>query len=634
MGKTRLALEAGTAQFDKHPDGVYFASLAPILTIDLIVPAVAQALGLAFRPAGDPRQQLLNYLRPQRLLMILDNFEGLLDGVSLVSEILQAAPGVRVLATSRVRLGLPEEHLFHLAGMDFPAWETVADALSYSAVRLFLQGARRTRPGWQPETADLPAVARICRLVEGMPLGILLAAAWVEMLSPAEIAAEVQHGLDFLQAEVRGVSERQRSLRAIFDRTWSLLTPHERDALPALSVFRGGFLREAGQQVAGAGLRDLMGLVNKSLLRRGPAGRYEMHELLRQYAAEKLDESGKAETVRRRHVDILLTLADQSFDELLGPRGADWLHRLTDEKDNIRAALDWCLSSGHAQIGLRMAGYLVPFWDWSSSFTEGRNWLARLLAAAPEAKQEQAWGLKGLGLLAFRQGDFDDAVNTCEESLALAEALNDRRAIAHAALVLAISLQKPSEYARAASLLERSVALYENLDQPNWVATSLECLGCLARKEGDLARARNLFEHALVIQRRLEDKVGLSFALTDLGRILIHFGELDRSQELLREGLAVQLELGDALVFMHLMAFAFLANARGQSLAAVRLLAASDALRETVGGKLEADDRPDHDSNLASLRAQLDTATFNAAWAEGEALTVEQAVALAMSELP
>jgi non-specific serine/threonine protein kinase len=382
-------------------------------------------------------------------------------------------------------------------------------------------------------------------------------------------------------------------------------------------------------------LRELMGLVNKSLLHRAPTGRYEIHELLRQYAVEKLLESSETEAVYRRHANFFLALAEQSWDEILGPRGADWLHNLTAEKDNFRAALEWCLASGHVQIGLRMAGTLGLYWDFSSSVSEGRIWLTRLLIAAPEATLDRAWGLSSLGLLALRQGDFALAANVGEESLALSETFGEQLAIARSSFYLALPLLSLGDSARSRNLFERSRVLYEESNKPYWVTTVISCLGELARAEGNLSIAKDLDEQTVARCRRLDDKVALSFALVNLGMVLIRLGELDRSQELLQERFALQMELGGGVwLFLDLMALGFLANAKGQPVRAIRLLAASDALRETGGFVLDGGDRPDFESNLDSLRLQLDPALFAAAWAEGKALTIEQAVELARNTRP
>ncbi|MCP4589222.1 MAG: hypothetical protein GY842_00620, partial [bacterium] len=317
-GKTRLALETGAAQLDNYSHGVWFVPLAALQSVDAIVPTVARALGFSFyADAGgsagpDPQQQLLDYLRQKTMLIIMDNYEHLLSplnppmggtkGGDLVTDILKTAPDVKVLATSRARLNVQGEQLFPVAGMNFPAKDTLEQAAQYSAIKLFLGSARRVQPDFELTPANLADVARICRLVQGMPLGILLAAGWIEMLTPAEIAAEIGTSLDFLETDVRDVPARHRSMRAVFDHSWNLLTERERQVLHGLSVFRGGCTREAAQEITGASLRELMALVRKSLLHRASGGRYEMHELLRQYSAERLDQSPtESEAVRDRH---------------------------------------------------------------------------------------------------------------------------------------------------------------------------------------------------------------------------------------------------------------------------------------------------------------------------------------------
>jgi serine/threonine protein kinase/tetratricopeptide (TPR) repeat protein len=648
MGKTRLALEAGAAQLNNFQHGVYFVSLAPLQSAEAIVPTVAGALGFSFYEGGKPRQQLLDYLREKNKLLIMDNFEHLLaspepgrgDGAGLVADVLQAAPAVKVLTTSRARLNVQGETLFRLAGMDFPEplpqaeAETPEDAADYSAVKLFLQSARRVQPGFELATDDLKYVVRICWLVGGMPLGILLAAAWLTMLTPAEIAdqisGEIEASLDFLETDLRDVPERQRSLRAVFDYSWNLLGERERAVFAGLSVFRGGFVREVAQAVTSATLRELRVLVDKSLLYRNPIGRYEVHELLRQYGLDKLVQLGELETLRQRHLEAYLSLAGQG-EAPGGQQEEDWLHHLADETDNLRAALDWCLRSGSAQSGLRLALQLISLWGTYGHWSERRDWLTRLLAMAPEPTLERARGLEALGHTAYSLGDYAQALALCEESLALSESLGDLPAIADATFRLAWPAFALGDRARSYALLERSMHLYQQLDNRDREAFVVLVLGELMRAEGDLERARELHEQSVALHREPVGKAILPTALYNLACVLIHFGELDRSQELLRESISIELERGGNPDY-HLMGFSFLANARGQPLRAVRVLAASDALRVAIGEHVDVGDRLDYEHALASLRAQLGDAAFEAAWAEGEALTREQVVALALNE--
>ncbi len=269
MGKTRLSLAIAEQYLgeDYFPNGVFFIALAPLRSTEHIVPTMADAFDFQLEGGGpgtrSPRQQILDYLRSKRMLLVLDNFEHLLAGVDLVSDILGAAPEVKILVTSRERLHLRPEQLFPIQGLEFPDWETPEDAANYTAIRLFIQSAQRVRPDFALRADDLTYLTRICRLVDGMPLGVELAAAWVDLLSLADIAAEIRQSLDFLETDLHDVPARHRSIRAIFDTSWGRLSQREQAAMAQLSVFRGGFTRPAAQQVAGANLRTLATPANR-----------------------------------------------------------------------------------------------------------------------------------------------------------------------------------------------------------------------------------------------------------------------------------------------------------------------------------------------------------------------------------
>ncbi len=301
MGKTRLALAAAEKLLTAFPDGVTFVSLAPLVSSVDLVPTVASQAGYQFqRNNQTPAQQLLDFFGSKKALLILDNFEHLLDSSSFVVDLLQSAPELRVLVTSREKLSLSGETVYTLDGLDYP---TILDEeiLGYSAIQLFLQCAYRTRPDFKPD-GKFADIIQICELVGGLPLAIELAAAWVEVLSPAEIAAEIAASLDFLSSSLRDLPERQRSVRAVFESTWKRLTEEERTAFMKLSVFRGGCTRRAAQSVAGVGLRTLTALADKALVSWSTdSERYSIHELLRQYAADALEQAGEAPAVRTAH---------------------------------------------------------------------------------------------------------------------------------------------------------------------------------------------------------------------------------------------------------------------------------------------------------------------------------------------
>jgi len=639
MGKTRLALEAASGRLGQQRDGVWFVPLAALQTAEALVPAIAQALGTTLQDRDDPRQQLLDYLRTKDLLLILDNCEHLVANqgteiARLVPDILESAPGLRIVTTSRLRLGLAEEHVMHLAGMDLPDGAGQADVTESGAVRLFVQGARRARPGFELAPGDLSAVARICRLVAGQPLALLLAAAWVDLLSAAEIAAEIERGLDFLETDLSSAPQRQRSIRTVFDYSWRLLSERGQEVCAGLAVFRGGFTRDAAQAVTGATLRELKELVDKCLLQRNPAGRYSMHELVRQFAGEKLRTSGAADVLHRRHLDHYLAAARDTSEDLFVRQRVDSVRRLAADRDNFLAALEWSLASGDPLSGLKLSHRLCDFWSAFTSLGERRAWLERLLSASAEPTLERASGLRQLGQWLHLQGEYGRALAVCEASLALFEALGDRPGTADAVFRLSWPVMALGDAARARSLMERSLSLYRELGRPREVALAIMMLGEVARSERDWARARELDEQSVALLRGLNDPFWLVWALGNLGFVLLHFDEIGRARDLLAEGLALGEEVGGEDVAFYLTGFASVANRQGQPLKAATLVGAADALRAARGRPIDPGDLPDYEELMATLRAQLGQEVLAAAYAKGQALSREEAVALSLSDEP
>ena len=363
MGKTRLGLTVAADLLDHFQDGVYFVDLSPVTNAEEIAPTIAAVLNYQ---APDKIKallpQLVNTLSRQNLLLILDNFEQVTNGSAIVSRLLQACPQLSLLVTSRQPLNLASESRYRLGGLQFPDLLTVDDALSYTAVQLFVDSGRRVRPGFQLTEANVVYVLHICRLVQGMPLALILAAAWLELLTTADIALEVEKGLDILTADLADLPVRQRSMHAVFERSWQRLQPEEQQVLARLTVFRGGFSREAAEQVAGTNLRILLSLVNKSFLQRQPdTGRYVMHELLRQYTAEQRERLGDKETARLKHCRYFARLVPEEtrrtlfYLPLLLPR------RYPADRDNFQHAWDYALQHGLANELADLANGMVIF---------------------------------------------------------------------------------------------------------------------------------------------------------------------------------------------------------------------------------------------------------------------------------
>jgi serine/threonine protein kinase len=520
MGKTRLSLEVartflhqprGRSLFEH---GIYFVDLAPLASAENIVQTVAEAVKYPFQDDGRAaRQQLLDFLSQKNVLLLTDNFEHVLAGRDLVQDILGSAPGVKFLATSRERLNLSAETLFVLSGMEFPAWETPADALGYSAVKLFMQSARRVRPDFRLDAGDLAAVARICRMVQGTPLGILLAASWLEALSPAEIAQEIARSLDFLESDLHDLPERQRSLRAVFEYSWNLLTEAEQAAFAQFSIFRGGFTREAVQQITGASLRTLTQMVNKSLLRRNNiSGRYEVHELLRQFAQEKFNAAPDRDQVDDAFARYYLGLLEQLTPRLKGGDQLEALNSIETDFENTRAAWNDALRRADAASIQQALEGLYLFLTFRNRFMDGEQLFRAARAVWPAAGENL---LAGMLLARYPE---HPPLDQFRRALAIAQAHGDAREIAFCQRLVGHWLSH-SEFNQADGIpmLEASLSGYRALGDKFYSAQVLDDLGWSHQLMMDRVQQVTLVQESLALRREIGDKIGTANSLRNLG---------------------------------------------------------------------------------------------------------------------
>ncbi|MGE5642656.1 MAG: ATP-binding protein, partial [Byssovorax cruenta] len=429
IGKTRLAVETASHMQDVFANGVYFVPLASVGSINAVVSTTANAVHFAFYGPSDPKVQLLNYLRERQMLLIVDNVEHLLmrgpheeTVVELLIEILQQAARVKLLATSRESLRLQEEWAFEVQGLPVPESIDLEETAQNTSVELFLQRARRAHVGFNAAPEDYPAIARICQLVDGNPLGIELAASWVRTLSCTEIAHEIDRGLDFLAVIARDLPPRHYSLRAVFDHSWKLLAKEEQDVLLRLSVFRGGFRREAAESVTGATLSTLSALITKSLIRRSNAGRYDLHELIRQFAASSLAKNPKEmRTAQARHGSYYLSFLEEQGLRLQSHQQKEAVAELTADMDNIRAAWDWSIAN-HEFIRLyQVSARLMQLFEVGNWFKEAevtfRKTVEALQASIRESELDATYQvalhamLAHWGYLQFRLGKGEEAYN-------------------------------------------------------------------------------------------------------------------------------------------------------------------------------------------------------------------------------
>lgn len=570
IGKTRLAVAVAEQPFTQtcFPNGVYWAPLASISTEEQLVPAIAEAVAISLEteehPPRSAEQQLFDYLRQKRLLLILDNCEHLLPGIEWVAKLLQAAPNVQILATSRERLRLHEEQLYPLQGLDYPAGEMAgtgmagSDFTMHPAFDLFVQSARRVRPNYSLSAGDWRHLARICQLVEGMPLGLELAAAWVGLLPVAKIATEIQTSLDLLETDMRNIPPRQRSIRAVFDASWLRLGEAEQTILMALSVFRGGYSREAAAAVAGASVRQLVKLSDQSLIQYDPVrDRCQIHELLRQYAAERLAQHARYETiVRERHSAHYCAWLQERAVELKGAHQQAVLATLEVEGENAQIAWQWAVGQRQlAQIDQGMDS-LGHFFEWQGRAQNGYAIFAgaaeQLMRPAPQVAEAQRLLAKALGwqaVFAHFLGQVTTAQQLLQQSLELLQspvlASQDTRAeqafVYRQLGALAVMAGREAAW----SLYERSLTLSRALGSDWEISEVLARLGRLAHVLADFAQARALLEESLAIKQRLGEPRGIARVLGLLSQTAVEQAQLDQAEALARQSNAIYQELGD-----------------------------------------------------------------------------------------
>jgi predicted ATPase/DNA-binding CsgD family transcriptional regulator len=604
MGKTRLAIQAAARLAEDFDHAIAFVDLLPVDSQALVVSAIADALGLALSGREPPARQILSHLADRRLLLILDNAEHLLtptapDGraLELLSAMLAGAPGVKLLLTSREALNVQEEWRFPVRGLPFPESSLqpeagAADTGDYAAVRLFVERARQVRPDFSLAGTSA-GVARVCRLVEGMPLAIELAAAWVKTLPPAGIADEIQRSLDFLATHLRNVPERQRSLQAVFDQSWQLLSPAEQVLFRRLAVFRGEFDRRAAEAVAGASLDTLAALLDRGFLRQEPGGRYHMHALLWQYASEHLRASpGEFSRTRDRHAGYFAGFLHARDAAMNGGRQREATAEIADELANVRAAWDWAVDRGQAAHLAQAADALYLFYQFRGRYQEGVDafnravdaldthapdgealaeilvhlgWLSirvgRLgqarralersravyahLDSPPPPRGMASDPLIPLGVLATLQGDYAEAIRLGEAARQAAEVRDDRGNLMFAFYVLTSAHLAQGQPQLARQTAEQAYALALALDNRWVMAYCLNDLGHVACAMHDYPAARSYYQASYALKEEFEDPEGMAVALNHLGKVAHLEKHYVSARQLHQRSLALYREIGD-----------------------------------------------------------------------------------------
>ena len=706
IGKTRLALEIAhrvvTEPIRIFLHGIVFVPLAGIETLTQLLSALAQACSLRLQEHATSETQLLDYLSTQERLVVLDNFEHLISECSLtfLLKVLDRAPGIKFLITSRVHLQLYGEQRYWLQGLPFSISQATlsveAAATGYSSHRLFLAAVGRVSPTYRLTATDVPALLAICQQVQGMPLALELAAAWSNVLSLAEIAAEIGRNLDFLAHEAHDLPVRQRSMRAVFATSWRLLNATEQSVLQKVAIFRGGFTREAAHTVAGAALPVLSSLVRKSFLHKCGSERFEIHELLRQFAQEQLVMAGELHAVQRAHTTYFLALAEQAQPHFFSTARQIWIQRLESEHDNLRAALTWALRYQETESLVRLAFALRLLWECRHYYDEMNEWLAQALALAEQQWTDQVANMShsldeplrnrvkllaqillaranalkhdrqqsealyersltlaqrigltdltfelydGMAVIAARQGNLTRAneLNRC--ALQLAQTLSDlpdaeqRRKIGTALAICSAHAFFQADPEQSKTLAQQALSLLDPAKDSFLCINTHGVLGGVAMLTGDFEHAQTLFTYCYTYFCEINDITTSIFYRWHLGILALRCGDWPSAQIVFIENLTwLQSRSKDYDMFVHnLHGLAEVARQQTRYEVAAKLLGAVTVICNTINYVVLPVYRPDFEATIVVTSAQLEPDIFAAAYAEGYAMSLEQAVLFALA---
>lgn len=687
-GKTRLAMQAANELLEQFRDGVWWVELAPLTDAALLPQAVAKVLGVQENSQQSLLETLANALSGRQLLLALDNCEHLVTAsASLAETLLRAGAGVKILTTTREALGLVGEARFLVPTLSLPAGphlDLAETLMQYEGIRLFVERARSAQAGFELDDRNASPVLEICQRLDGIPLAIELAAARVSSLSAKEIAERLHDRFNLLTGGSPIAPARQHTLRAMMDWSYELLSAAERMLLNRLSVFAGGWTLEAAEAICAdealprQQILDLLSnLVRKSLVTvqvRESATRYAILDTIRQYAGDKLSQSGELPTMQERHLQFFLDLAEGTSRKLHTAAHTQCLTLLERELDNFRAALAGATQSGQAEAGLRLADALCRFWLRKGHWGEGREWLHDLLANRDASISEltRARTLMVDAILAYSQGYYGEARKEFELALALFRKCNDPAGMAETLMEMGNADFVQGNYAAARSHLESSLAISRTI-RFQWVtADALHYLGHVWQGLHKDEQAQGCYTESVSVFRELGDRVNLSYPLSDLGQIALHDGDLSSARAIFQENLNVFQQdgnkIGSALMTADLGYVALAANDAGRAegylreslsrfhelgsrrymnecleglaaaavlcsnpLRAARIFGAAEALRASTGLALPPYRQAEHDRYSATLRAQLDAAQLARVWAEGQELSTEQIVELALA---
>jgi DNA-binding SARP family transcriptional activator/predicted ATPase len=633
IGKSRLALEAARLVRTSFADAVAMVRMSTLADASQIPAAILAAMNVDPSGHGDPVDQLLDAVRDRELLLIIDGPESMLASVrALVTSILDTALKAAILVTSLERLGLQAEWCYEVGGLRVDESSDPGAIHHSEAVRLFLERGRRIQRRLGEDDASLTDIHRICRLLEGSPLAIELAASAIDRITCRQIADDLEAGLGPLASTHYDLPDRHRSLAAAMDFAWARMSEEHQRVLRCLSVFQGGWEAEAAEQVAGAKPDDLQALSDRSMIRRDRSGRFSFHALMQQHAAAELRGSGEETQARHRHLACCLELAERAAPEIVGPGQVAWLPRLDQELANLRGALTWGTEQGEAETVARLCLALARYWMIRGYLAEGQEVIERLLALPtppPEALLVKLYNR--VGILAAMQRRFDQAEIHVQASIELARRLGDTQGEVMSLNSLGAMSIERGEYEKARGYLEKCLPIWQSVGNANGLASTLNNLGAVELLLGDYPAALTWFEQSLPIFRELGDRRMIAGVLYNLGDLSLKQGDVDRARLALRESLALRQEIEEVGgVAETLEGFARASLLEDRAREAARLFGAASVMREAVGAPLAPVNQADYDRAVAKARCQLGDEAFLVGIAAGRAMTPDLAIALAL----
>lgn len=645
-GKSRLGIQIALEMRERFADGVYLVGLEVITDPELVIPTIAKTLGVTETTGGPPLAELLKaYLREKQMLLLLDNFEQVLTAASKIADLLEACPQIKILATSRAPLRLRAETELPVLPLALPPLRQMPDLQplsQYSAVQLFIQRAQAVKPDFRVTNENAPALAEICHRLDGLPLAIELASARIRMLSPQALLGRLEQSFEVLRGGPRDLPERQQTLHSAIAWSYNLLSEDEKRLLRRLSVFVGGWTFEAADAVCNAEVEKpidifdgLERLIDFNLITPPQESNGELRlkilETIREFSLDRLIESGEVELVRSHQAKFYLALVEQAEPELKASGQTIWAKRLDTEYENVRAVLAW--SQQHdVELGLQLCGSIWRFWEMHNLIGEGRVWLETFVSQFPHATAVRGKVLLAAAAFAVYQSDLRAAQTRVEEARSIFEHLDDKHGIALALNELGLVASYQGDYSAARQFLEQSLAIKRGLGDEWLIANSINNLGLIADHQNDYTSAYALHKESLAIYRALDEKSGVAMATGNLGHVSLHLGRLVEAREWQTQSLLLFSEIGDkdglAECFERL---AMVANASADFRHAAQLFGVASVLRKDVGTLPTLADQIEYERELKLTRAQLDAAAFDAAWAKGQGMTLEEAISQAAS---